>query len=158
MNFRSDLMNTKMLQNKIVHMIHGDAWVLWSSWLWVCLFYALNVTGPASKSQIPQRGEEVFHFLLKEAIAVFCVLTGPFRVSQFDLKHSFSFSLLLHLLLKSLHLRTHRWTRLFQPAEGRTQMCEWTIQISQHTVTYERVFRRDPEGPQLEREKNMFFS
>ncbi len=108
-----------------------------------CVYlFALNVTGPASKSQIPQRGEEVFHFLLKEAIAVFCVLTSPFRVPQFDLKHSFSFSLLFHLLLKSLHLRTHRWTRLLQPAEGRTPRCERTIQRSQRAVTYERHFRR----------------
>ncbi len=77
MKFRSDLIKTKFCRHTIVHMIHGDASVLWSSWLWVCLFYALNVTGPASKSQIPQRGEEVFHFLLKEAIAVFLRPHGP---------------------------------------------------------------------------------
>ncbi len=35
MNFRSDLMNTNILQT--AHVIYGDAWVLWSSWLWMCL-------------------------------------------------------------------------------------------------------------------------
>ncbi len=104
-------------------MIHGDAWVLWSSGLWVCLFYALNVTGPASKSQIPQRGEEVFHFLLKERLR-FSASSRTVQSFSVWSKHSFLF-LPAPSLAQSLHLRTHRWnSTLLQPAEGRTQMCD----------------------------------
>lgn len=142
-------------RHKIVHIIYGDAWdniILRGPCVY---FFALNVTGAASESQIPQRGEEVFHLFLKEAIAVFRVLTGSFRVSQFDLKHSFSFSLLLHLLLKSLHLRTQGCTWVFQPVEGRTQAWVNTNITSNSYLCQGFSNCGQGKGLQFEREKKL---
>lgn len=73
-----------------------------------------NVASPRTKGQIPQCRKEVFHLLLQKPVAVLCILSCAFRVSQFDLQHALFLFFLLHLLFQALHLHTQGSTGLLQ--------------------------------------------